>query len=116
MSADDRYLSFCARRNRTATLAELRSSLAVNSERLVSMSTMSQRLHERGLYARRSDICISLTLRHKLECLQWACQHVHWARYQWRAVPFTDGSRFSLESHSRRIFIWRELFSSMTHS
>ncbi|GFT13796.1 hypothetical protein TNCV_3832371 [Trichonephila clavipes] len=34
-SADDRYLSLCAQRNRTTTPAELRSSLAASSGRLV---------------------------------------------------------------------------------
>ncbi|GFV61388.1 HTH_Tnp_Tc3_2 domain-containing protein [Trichonephila clavipes] len=51
-SASDRYLSLCARRNKYATPFEIRSSLAASSRRLVSRSTVCQRLHEHGPYAR----------------------------------------------------------------
>lgn len=69
---------------------------------------MCRRLHEGGLYARRPAICITLTSHHRQDLLQWARQHVHWTHDQWRAVLFTDESRFSLQSDSRRILIWRE--------
>ncbi|KFM73633.1 hypothetical protein X975_22664, partial [Stegodyphus mimosarum] len=48
----DRYLTLCARRNRTATPTLLRSSLAAATGKLASMSTMRRRIHENGLYAR----------------------------------------------------------------
>ncbi|GBN25385.1 Transposable element Tcb1 transposase [Araneus ventricosus] len=44
--------------------------------------------------------------RHRRGRLRWA--HVHWTPDQWRAVLFTDESRFSLQSDSRRYLIWRE--------
>ncbi|KFM59724.1 hypothetical protein X975_12966, partial [Stegodyphus mimosarum] len=47
MSADERYLTLCARRNRTATPALLRSSLAATTRKLVSTSTVRRRLHEK---------------------------------------------------------------------
>ncbi|GBN31922.1 hypothetical protein AVEN_42474-1 [Araneus ventricosus] len=53
-SADDRYLSLCAQRNRTATPIQLGSSLATATRRLAS--TVRRRLHEGGLYARRPAI------------------------------------------------------------
>ncbi|GFS76327.1 HTH_Tnp_Tc3_2 domain-containing protein [Trichonephila clavipes] len=59
-SADGRYLSLYARRNRTATLAELGSSLVTSSATLVSRSSERRRFHERGLYARRPAICVPL--------------------------------------------------------
>ncbi|GBM06604.1 hypothetical protein AVEN_220040-1 [Araneus ventricosus] len=64
-SADDRYLSLWARRNRTATPTQLRSSLATATGRLVSTSTVLRRLHEGGLYARQPAICMPLTSRHR---------------------------------------------------
>lgn len=107
-SADDRYLTLCARRNRTATPTQLLSSLAAATGRLVSTSTVRRRLHGGGLYARRPATCVPLTSRHRRDRLQWARQHVHWTPDQWRAVLFTDESRFSLQSDSRRYLIWRE--------
>ncbi|KFM76010.1 Transposable element Tcb2 transposase, partial [Stegodyphus mimosarum] len=103
-STDDRYLTLCAGRNRNTTSIFLKSSLAAATGRLVSMSTVRRRLHEGGLYVRQPAICVKLTLRHRRNRSQWA-QHVHWMRDQWRAVVFTDESRFSLESDSRRYLI-----------
>ncbi|GBM31384.1 hypothetical protein AVEN_99604-1 [Araneus ventricosus] len=48
-SADERYLSLCARRNRTANPTQLISTLASATGRLVSRSTVRRRLHECGL-------------------------------------------------------------------
>ncbi|KFM74108.1 Transposable element Tcb2 transposase, partial [Stegodyphus mimosarum] len=82
--------------------------MAKSIGRLVSTSTVRRRLHEGGLYARLPAICVPLTSRHKRGHLQWTRKHVHWTPDQWRAVLFTDESRFSLESDSRRYLIWRE--------
>ncbi|GFY01782.1 HTH_Tnp_Tc3_2 domain-containing protein [Trichonephila clavipes] len=107
-SAKDRYLSLCARKNRTATLAELTSFLAASSGRLESRINMRHKLHVRDLYARRSAISVALILRYQWESLQSELQHVQWTRDPWMAALLTEESRFSLESDSRRIFIWRE--------
>ncbi|GBM32925.1 Transposable element Tcb1 transposase [Araneus ventricosus] len=107
-SDDDRCLSLCARRNRTATPTQLRSSLAAATGRLVSMTTVHRRLHEGGLCARQPAICVPLTSRHGRERLRWAHQHVHWTPDHWRAILFTDESRLSLQSDSRCYLIWRE--------
>ncbi|GBM11377.1 hypothetical protein AVEN_13597-1 [Araneus ventricosus] len=108
-SADDRYLSLCARRNRTATPTQLRSSLDAATGWLVSTSIVRRRLHEGDLYARQPAICVPLASRHRRERLRWAHQHVIWTPDQWRIVVlFTDESRFSLQSDSRCYLIWRE--------
>ena len=86
----------------------LRFSLAESSRRLVSTSTVRRRLQQSGLFARRPAICVPLKSRHRRERLKWTCQHVHWTHDQWRAVLFTDESRFSLQSDSRRVLIWRK--------
>ncbi|GFV74671.1 transposable element Tcb1 transposase [Trichonephila clavipes] len=91
-STIDRYLSLCTRRNRTATLSELRSFLAASFGMLVLWSTIRRRLHERGLYVRQPTIYNPFTSGHRRERLIWACQHVHKTRDQWRAGLFTDES------------------------
>ncbi|GFS89739.1 hypothetical protein TNCV_633301 [Trichonephila clavipes] len=56
---------------------------------------------------KQSDQPFASRFHHRIrgECLQWAQQHVHWKRDQWRAVLFTDESRFSLESDSRHAYV-----------
>ena len=89
--ADDRYLTLCAPRNRTATPTLLRYCLAAAIGRLESASTVYKVL-------RRPAICVPLTSRHRRDRLQWARQHVHWTPHQWKAVFFMDTSRFSLKN------------------
>ncbi|KFM77705.1 hypothetical protein X975_05033, partial [Stegodyphus mimosarum] len=52
MSANNRYLTLCACRNRIIAPTLLRSSLAAATGRLVSTSTVHRRLHKGGLYVR----------------------------------------------------------------
>ncbi|GBN43219.1 Transposable element Tcb2 transposase [Araneus ventricosus] len=40
--------------------------------------------------------------------LAWCREHRDWSVDQWATVLFTDESRFSLNTDSRRTFIWRE--------
>ena len=107
-SAYNRYLTLCARRNRTATRTLLRFSLAAASRRLVSTSSVRRRLHKGGLYVKQPAICVPLTSSHRRDRLEWARQHVHWTPDEWRAFLLKDESRFSLESDSRCYLIWRE--------
>ncbi|GFT40713.1 transposable element Tcb1 transposase [Trichonephila clavipes] len=67
--------------------------------------TVSERLHERGLFARRPAPLASTNRRVHLE---WCRQHKDWSMDQWATVLFTDESRFSLNTNSRRTSIWRE--------
>ncbi|GFU05371.1 transposable element Tcb2 transposase [Trichonephila clavipes] len=39
--------------------------------------------------------------------LTWSREHVLWTPQQWSCVMFSDESRFSLQSDSRRTLIWR---------
>lgn len=104
----DRYLALTARRNRRATASQLKIDLNAATGVLVSTDTIRRRLHMAGLYARRPIVCVPLTPRHKRERLYWSRQHVSWSEDQWRHVMFSDESRFSLDSDSRRTLIWRE--------
>ncbi|GFV44840.1 transposable element Tcb2 transposase [Trichonephila clavipes] len=66
------------------------------------------RLNHDGLYARRPAFCIPLTSEHKRAHLNWILNHQHWSVGEWTNVMFSDESRFSLSSDSRRVMIWRE--------
>ncbi|GBN35430.1 hypothetical protein AVEN_274708-1 [Araneus ventricosus] len=61
-ATEDRYLSIIARRNRGATAFQLSRDLYAASGTRVSRVTVSKRLHETGLFARRPAVCFHLSL------------------------------------------------------
>ncbi|GFV38437.1 transposable element Tcb1 transposase [Trichonephila clavipes] len=73
----------------------------------VSRQTVYRRLGHIGLYARRPVRCIPLTATHCRLRLTWSREHALWTPQQWSCVMFSDESRFSLQSGSRRTLIWR---------
>ncbi|GFU02209.1 transposable element Tcb2 transposase [Trichonephila clavipes] len=78
------------------------------SGRRISATTVRNRLHNAGLYARRPVVCVPLNRRQRKNRLCWAREHVSWTQQQWASVLFTDESRFTMESDSGRLLIWRE--------
>ncbi|GFW04737.1 transposable element Tcb2 transposase [Trichonephila clavipes] len=73
----------------------------------VSRQTVYRRLGHIGLYARKPVRCVPLTATHCPLRLTWSREHVLWTPQQWSCVMFSDESRFSLQSDSRRTLIWR---------
>ncbi|GBL91151.1 hypothetical protein AVEN_108723-1 [Araneus ventricosus] len=106
--AEDRFLALSARRRRSTTVPQLVADHFVASGRRISATTVRRRLHNAGLYARRPVVCVPLNGRQRRARLCWAREHVSWTRQQWASVLFTDESRFTLESDSGRLLIWRE--------
>ncbi|GFV25264.1 transposable element Tcb2 transposase [Trichonephila clavipes] len=97
-----------ARRNRTENATQLQRQLLLATGRRVSSQTVRNRLHERGLYARRPMVCIPLTPRHRAARRRWAAEHRDWEQHDSSQVLFTNESRFSLECDTRRVLIWRD--------
>ncbi|GFT81842.1 HTH_Tnp_Tc3_2 domain-containing protein [Trichonephila clavipes] len=75
--------------------------------RPVSRQTVYRRLRHIGLYARRPVRCVPLTATRCRLRLTWSREHALWTPQQWSCVMFSDESRFSLQSDSRRTLIWR---------
>ncbi|GBL74807.1 Transposable element Tcb1 transposase [Araneus ventricosus] len=107
-TADDRYLLQCARRRRTLTARQLASQFSAAAGRHISRQTVSSRLHEGGLFARRPVVCVPLSPAHVRARLHWAREHCSWTPEQWGHVLFTDGSRFNIQNDFRRAMKWRE--------
>ncbi|GBM07880.1 hypothetical protein AVEN_96496-1 [Araneus ventricosus] len=107
-TADDRYLLQCARRRRTLTARQLASQLSSVAGRPISRQTVSRRLHEGGLLARRPVVCVLLSPAHVRVRLHWTREHRSWTSDQWGHVFFTDESRFNIQNDSRKAMIWRE--------
>ncbi|GFT84464.1 transposable element Tcb2 transposase [Trichonephila clavipes] len=55
----------------------------------------------------RSGTCVPLTATHYRLRFTWSRKHALSTPQQWSCVMFSDESRFSLQSDSRRTLIWR---------
>ncbi|GFX45090.1 HTH_Tnp_Tc3_2 domain-containing protein [Trichonephila clavipes] len=73
----------------------------------VSRQTVYRRLGHFGVYSRRPVRCVPLTATHCRLRLTWSIEHTLRAPQQWSCVMFSDESRFSLQSDSRRTITWR---------
>ncbi|GFV04975.1 transposable element Tcb2 transposase [Trichonephila clavipes] len=93
---------------RTTTVPQLVADHFQASGKRISATTVRNRLHNAGLYARRPVVCVPLNGRQRRNRLCWAREHVSWTQQQWASVLFTDESRFTMESDSGRLLIWRE--------
>ncbi|GBM80614.1 Transposable element Tcb1 transposase [Araneus ventricosus] len=106
-SNEDRYLAVTAKRNRRSTTSDPSRQLSSATGTTVSRQTVYRRLGNIGLYARRPVRCVPLTATHCRLRLAWSREHALWTPQQWSCVMFSDESRFSLQSDSRRTFIRR---------
>ncbi|KFM62434.1 Transposable element Tcb1 transposase, partial [Stegodyphus mimosarum] len=104
---EDRYLAVTAKRNRRSTVSDLSRQLSSATGTTISRRTVYRHLGQIGLYARRPVRCVPLTATHCRLRLAWSREHALWTPQQWACVMFSDESRFSLQSDSRRTFIWR---------
>ncbi|GFU59322.1 transposable element Tcb1 transposase [Trichonephila clavipes] len=104
---EDRYLAVTAKRNRRSTESDLSRQLSSATGTTVSKQTVYRRVEHIGLYARRPVRCVPLTATHCRLLLTWSREHALQTPQQWSGVMFSDESRFSLQSDSRRSLIWR---------
>ncbi|GFW13811.1 HTH_Tnp_Tc3_2 domain-containing protein [Trichonephila clavipes] len=104
---EDRYLAGTAKRNRRSTASDLSRQLSSVNGTTVSRQIVYRRLWHIGLYARRPIRCVPLTATHCRLRLTWSREHALWTPQQWPCVMFSDESRCSLQSDSRRTLIWR---------
>ncbi|GFT40261.1 transposable element Tcb1 transposase [Trichonephila clavipes] len=101
------YLAVTAKRNRRSTASDLCRQLSSATDTTVSRQTVYRRLGHIGLFARRPVRCVPLTATHCRLRLTWSREHALRTTQQWSCVMFSDESRFSLQSDSRRTLIWR---------
>ncbi|GFV28411.1 transposable element Tcb2 transposase [Trichonephila clavipes] len=99
---EDRYLAVTCKRNRRSTTSDLSYQLSSATGTTVSRQIVYRRLGHSGLYARRLVRCVPLTATHCRLRLTWSREHALWTPQQWSCVMFSDESRFSLQSDSRR--------------
>ncbi|GFV72130.1 transposable element Tcb1 transposase [Trichonephila clavipes] len=93
--------------NKRGTASDLSRQLSSATSTTVSRQTVYRRLGYIGLYAGRPVKCVPLTATHCQMRLIWSIEHALWTPQQWSCVMFSDESRFSLQSDSRRTLIWK---------
>ncbi|GFX27141.1 HTH_Tnp_Tc3_2 domain-containing protein [Trichonephila clavipes] len=93
--------SYCQKKQ-TSTASDLSCQLSSATGTTVSRQTVYRRLGHIGLYACRPVRCVPLTATHCHLRLTWSREHALWTPQQWSCVMFSDESRFSLQSDSRR--------------
>ncbi|GFV88982.1 HTH_Tnp_Tc3_2 domain-containing protein [Trichonephila clavipes] len=93
------------KKNHYCTAARCRPLSSIRKKNLRYYGAKS--FHNAGLYARRPVVCVPLNGRQRRNRLCWAREHVSWTKQQWASVLFTDESRFTMESDSGRLLIWR---------
>ncbi|GFX27922.1 HTH_Tnp_Tc3_2 domain-containing protein [Trichonephila clavipes] len=94
-----------AKRNRWSTASDLPRQLSSATPTTVSRQTVYRRLGHIGVYARRPVRCVPLTATNCRLRSTWSREHALWTPQQWSCVMFSDESRFSLQSDSRRTLI-----------
>ncbi|GFX68608.1 transposable element Tcb1 transposase [Trichonephila clavipes] len=82
-----------------------RTQLEVSEELGIAQSVIS-RLGNDSKMMVMPVRCVPLTATHCRLRLTWSKEHVLWTPQKWSCVMFSDESRFSLQSDSRRILIW----------
>ncbi|GFT43462.1 transposable element Tcb1 transposase [Trichonephila clavipes] len=102
---EDRYLEVTAKRNRRSTASDLSRQLSSATGRTVPRHTLYRCLEHIGLCARRPVRCVPLTATYYRLRLTWSRERALWTQQQWSCVMFSDKSRFSLQSDSRRTLI-----------
>ncbi|GFY25073.1 transposable element Tcb2 transposase [Trichonephila clavipes] len=114
IGSSEKFRATAVRRNvvnhqtRGSTVRALGLALTVTTGIRISRQTVYRRLNHAGLYARRPAVCIPLKPARNRARLNWSLKHQHWSMGEWANVMFSDESRFSLSSDSRRVTIWRE--------
>ena len=93
--------------DRFIRLRHLRNRSCEPNQR-ISRQTVRNRIHEAGLRAYRPYQGNVLTRRHRQARMLWANQHQAWTlRNHWRHVWFRDESRFLLQRHDGRRWLYR---------
>ncbi|GFV69101.1 transposable element Tcb1 transposase [Trichonephila clavipes] len=104
---EDRYLAVTAKGNKRSTVSDLSRQLSSATGTTVSRQTVYRCLEHIALYVRRPVRCVLLNSTHCHLRLTWSREYTLWTLQQWSCVMFSDESRFSLQSDSRRTLIWK---------
>ncbi|GFT51234.1 transposable element Tcb2 transposase [Trichonephila clavipes] len=98
--AEDRFLALSARRRRTTTVPQLVADHFQASGRRISATTVRNRLHNAGLYARRPVVCVPLNGRQRRNRLCWIPSINTVERHSYRGGGILVWAGISLGGHT----------------
>ncbi|GFV47644.1 transposable element Tcb2 transposase [Trichonephila clavipes] len=81
-AGDDRYIILQVKRGRRQSASVIAQQHSTATGRQVSRFTVSRRLHKGGLFTRRPERCLPLTVDHRRHHLQWCREHKNWTTDQ----------------------------------
>ncbi|GBL96135.1 hypothetical protein AVEN_104359-1 [Araneus ventricosus] len=102
LRGEDRRVRRMAVAHRTASVVEFRAAV----DTTVTQRTVTNRLLQGQLRARRPVTCIPLTPNHCRLRREWFQARAHW-RTEWRPVVLSDESRFCLGASDGRVLVRR---------
>lgn len=85
---------------------QVRAGLHTTTGRM-STTTISDRLHERSLHARRPTACPYLKSNHRHSRRIWGEDHLNWGVAEWSGCTVSDECRFALYGSDGHILMWR---------
>jgi len=100
---DTRHLVNDVKQNRRATLQEITNNSPCN----VSMSTISNTLHEQGIKSRIAAKKPFINEVNQAKRLAFAHKHQKMTIDDWKNVLWTDESSFEIGKNSRQVRVWR---------
>lgn len=109
---EDNFVRQCALRNRFRTAPEINSQMQngrLPGQRRVSVQTVRNRLHARGLKSRRPSVKSLLTDEQKRARLRWSVRHRQWRLRNWNNVLWSDETRLCLRHVDGRRRVWRRV-------
>ncbi|GFW60685.1 transposable element Tcb2 transposase [Trichonephila clavipes] len=104
---EDRFLALSARRRRTTTVPQLVADPFQASGRRNLRYYGAKSSSQCRSVCKNTSCVRSLNGRQRRNRLCWAREHVSWTQQQWASVLFNE-SRFTMDSDSGRLLIWRE--------
>ncbi|GFU83735.1 HTH_Tnp_Tc3_2 domain-containing protein [Trichonephila clavipes] len=84
------------------------SMVTASIGKAISATTVSRRLHMKGLYARVPRVSVPLPVQSRGTRLKWCREYGNWTVSDWVNAMFTDESRFALEPDDKHVRIWRK--------
>ncbi|KAJ8875982.1 hypothetical protein PR048_023890 [Dryococelus australis] len=64
-------------------------------------------VHRHGYFARAAAHKLHITTSNKARRLRWCLDRRNWTLEQWKSVPWSDESRFTLFRSDGRVWVWR---------
>ena len=107
---EDNFIRQCALRNRFKTAKEINGAMQngrLRGQLRVSIQTVRNRLHSRGLKGRRPAVKPDLSDNQKRARLQWLHRYSRWRLAQWNNVLWSDETRICLRQIDGRRRVWR---------